>query len=309
MNRGSIDVLALGRICVDKFLVLDRFPAEDTKVEVVDTMLESGGNSSTAACCVNRLGGKAAFIGRVGDDEGGRYCLNRLKEYGVDVEHVRIIPGGVTPMSHILVSQETGTRTLLSQKNPLPPIKLKEADHHLIHEAAVILLDPGCTHLAPELAQIHQRGAIVYDCEIRQDGLDAMMVLADYFVPSADFLLAGKQSGTKSKLISQIYSLDRKVSGRLIVTAGADGAYYMHEGILYQVAPPNLPIIDTTGAGDNFHGAFAYALSRGYTIHKAVKLSVATATLSCREFGSKAAQVELDWAEQVVETLKSQRIS
>lgn len=309
MNRGSIDVLALGRICVDKFLVLDRFPAEDTKVEVVDTMLEAGGNSSTAACCVNLLGAKAAFIGRVGDDEGGRYCLKRLKEYGVDVEHVRIIPGGVTPMSHILVSQERGTRTLLSRKNPLPPIKLKESDHHLIHEAAVILLDPGCTHLAPELARIHQRGVIVYDCEIQQDGLDNMMALADYFIPSADFLLSGKQNGTKDELVSEIHSLDRNLAGRIIVTAGAEGAYYMHEGSLYQVTPPDVPIIDTTGAGDNFHGAIAYAICRGYDIHAAVALSVASATLSCRGFGSKQALPELGQANMVAQTLKSVKLS
>ncbi|MBW2583424.1 MAG: hypothetical protein JRE36_07570 [Deltaproteobacteria bacterium] len=85
----------------------------------------------------------------------------------------------------------------------------------------------------------------------------------------------------------KIFKLNEMVTGQLIVTRGEKGAYYPAGDTLYQVAAPAVNAIDTIGAGDNFHAAFALALTKGFDLHRAVKLSVAVASLSCREYGGR----------------------
>ena len=94
------------------------------------------------------------------------------------------------------------------------------------------------------------------------------------------------------------------VTGQLIVTRGEKGAYYPAGDTLYQVAAPAVNAIDTIGAGDNFHAAFALALTKGFDLHRAVKLSVAVASLSCREFGGRNGIPPMAEALQVANKLK-----
>jgi sulfofructose kinase len=93
------------------------------------------------------------------------------------------------------------------------------------------------------------------------------------------------------------------VSGQLIVTGGEKGAYYPIGDKLYQVAAPAVKAVDTTGAGDNFHAAFALALKKGLDLHQAVKLSVAVASLSCRQFGGRSGVPGMEEAVRVAKKI------
>ena len=94
------------------------------------------------------------------------------------------------------------------------------------------------------------------------------------------------------------------VHGRLVVTNGEDGAYYLVDNKLYHVASPQVNAIDTIGAGDNFHAAFALALKKGLDLHQAVKLAVAVASLSCRDFGGRNGIPQMEEAIRIARQLK-----
>jgi sugar/nucleoside kinase (ribokinase family) len=94
------------------------------------------------------------------------------------------------------------------------------------------------------------------------------------------------------------------LKGRLIVTDGEYGSYYLNGESLVQVHPPKVQVRDTTGAGDNFHGAFALAVSRGYDLHQAVRFAVTVASLSCREYGGRAGIPDYKEALEVMKTVK-----
>jgi sugar/nucleoside kinase (ribokinase family) len=98
------------------------------------------------------------------------------------------------------------------------------------------------------------------------------------------------------------------VAGNLIITRGEKGAYYIVNNILYHVAAPEINAVDTVGAGDNFHAAFALALAKGFDLHQAVKFSVAVASLSCREYGGRNGVPDWEQALAVAETLKERGI-
>ena len=305
MNRDNIDVLVIGRSCLDLISVVNRFPKENRKAPLEFRLTEGGGQGGTASCCISRLGGKVAYLGKLGDDDEGRFCLKRLKELGVPTDFIEIVSGGKTPVAYLFVTAASGHRTIIYERNSLPAITIDEQLKTLTAQTEIVLLDPEVTYLGEQLKAAAEDGIkIVYDCERWRRGIEDIMVAADYFIPSAEFLDSDRLNFGSISFRRKIALLKAKVSGQLVVTRGEKGAYYPVGDKLYQVAAPPVKAVDTIGAGDNFHAAFALALKKGFDLHSAVKLSVAVASLSCREFGGRNGIPPMEEALQVANKLK-----
>jgi sugar/nucleoside kinase (ribokinase family) len=299
---SDYDVLVIGRSCVDYIAVVDAFPRENTKVALKQRLVEGGGQGGTAAACIARLGGRVCYVGRVGDDDAGRICLQRLSAFNVDTRRVQILPGGRTPEAYIFVTEATGDRTIFYEPSTLPRLERENLTAELVASARVLLLDPETTYLS-ELLPDSGGPLVVYDAERWRDGMAAMMQHADYFIPSRDFLNDERAGGTDPTLEAQMNRLQARIKGRLIVTDGRQGAYYFEERQLVQVPAPRVTVRDTTGAGDNFHAAFALALSRGDVLREAVRLAVAVASLSCQAYGGRNGVPSLENARSLAATL------
>ena len=305
---SAIDVLVIGRACVDYLVVVEHFPEEDSKLMQQERLKEGGGQGTNTACCCARLGAKVRYVGALGDDDEGRFCLQRLADFGVDTSGVRRLEGAHTPVAYILVTRSSGKRTIIYEPSPVSAVVLDEGLEALIARARVVLLDPSVTHLATGIKGMKRSGAIVYDCERWKDGMSDMMSLADYFIPAYPFLSDPVLALPGVTIEARMRNLSAQVAGRLIVTHGEAGAYYLHDDVLYQVRPPEAIIRDTTGAGDNFHAAFAAALIRNFDIHAAVKFAVAVATLSCRALGGRAGLPDFEEACLVMDRLESRQV-
>ncbi len=282
------DVLVIGRSCLDVIAVVEQFPKENRKVPILFRLKEGGGQGATAACCISRLGGRPAYIGRLGDDDEGQFCLQRLKDFGVDTGQVDIVKGGRTPVAHIFVTRLTGARTILYERNELPRTRWTPQLENLIAKTGVLLLDPETTYLANELIRFKGKDTrIVYDCERWREGLPEMMAVADYFIPSADFFESSAPGSDDQDIAEKMRRLQKQIGGKLIVTHGEQGAYFIDGDRLYHVGAPPVKAADTTGAGDNFHATFALSVARGLSLHQAIRLSVASASMSCRQYGGR----------------------
>ena len=302
-----MDVLVIGRNCIDYISVVDTFPAEDQKAPLAFRLVEGGGQGGTAACCIARLEGRVGLIGKVGGDEEGERCLERLDAFGVDTRFVEIVKQGRTPVAYIFVTRENGRRTIIYEPNQLPRIEL--ADEHLamLSKAGTVLLDPETTYLAQTVKKnAGPRTRIIYDCERWKEGVDQMMALADYFIPSATFLESGPLKDGSIDFYQSVLRLKNDIKGQLIVTRGDEGAFYPHDGQLYRVSPPDVKAIDTIGAGDNFHAAFALAVSLDFSLHRAVRFAVATASLSCRDYGGRQGLPDKHEAMAIAEQIKEE---
>ena len=284
----NIDVLVIGRSCLDYIAVINQFPEENRKVPLEFRLTEGGGQGGTASCCISRLGGKVAYTGKLGDDDEGRFCLKRLKDFGVGTDYIEIVRDGKTPAAYVFVTAGSGQRTIIYERNALPRITIDQGIENLAAESEVVLLDPEVTYLGGQLkAAGGDNIKLVYDCERWRQGIEDIMDTADYFIPSSDFLDSDRLNFGDIPFNRKIFKLNEMVTGQLIVTRGEKGAYYPAGDTLYQVAAPAVNAIDTIGAGDNFHAAFALALTKGFDLHRSVKLSVAVASLSCREYGGR----------------------
>ena len=301
----NIDVLVIGRSCLDYIAVINQFPEENQKVPLEFRLTEGGGQGGTASCCISRLGGKVAYAGKLGDDDEGRFCLQRLAEFGVTTDYIDVVSGGKTPVAYVFVTTDSGQRTIIYDRNSLPGITIDEQLINLAARSQIVLLDPEVTDLGgPLKAATDSDIKIVYDCERWRKGIEDIMDIADYFIPSAEFLESDRLNFGDLPFNRKIMKLNEMVSGQLIITCGEKGAYYPIGDKLYQVAAPAVKAVDTVGAGDNFHAAFALALKKRLDLHRAVKLSVAVASLSCREYGGRNGVPEMEEAMHVAEKLK-----
>jgi sulfofructose kinase len=299
-----MDVLVIGRNCVDYIAVADRLPAENSKAPMLTHRMEGGGQGGTSACAIARLGGRVTLVGKVGGDAGGAFCRQRLESFGVSCEHLEVVAGKTTALAHIWVTRSNGNRTILYAPSDLPPIQGNDQLAKMCRQAAVILLDPEVTYLAPFLTRLPRpHGLLVYDAERWRPGIEAMMAEADCFVPSVDFLEAVELGLPQAGWGARLGALKERVGGKLVVTRGEAGAYYFEDDRLMQVAPPPVAVADTIGAGDVFHGALALALARSTPFPEAVKLAVAAASLSCRGYGGREGLAEMEEARRLVDRL------
>ena len=308
-NLKNIDVLVIGRSCLDYIAVVDQFPMENQKVPLTFHLTEGGGQGGTAACCISTLGGRAAYVGKLGDDPEGRTCLDRLKKFGVSCEFIDIVKGGKTPVAYALITRATGDRTIVYEPNRLPKLELNDTLIQLMDQAQVVLIDPEVTYLGREIKSLKGEAIkLVYDCERWRDGLEDIFEVADYVVPSADFLDAPELKLGNTPLKEKILRLSRRVHGNLIVTHGENGAYYLTDNHLYHIAVPAVEAVDTIGAGDNFHAAFALAMAKGFDLQRAVSFSVAVASLSCREYGGRKGVPAMDEALEAARSLAAREV-
>jgi len=281
-------ICVVGRTNIDFICTVDKYPPEDSKISFYEKFTEGGGQGSTASCCIAHLGGAVDFFSIVGTDHYGEFCINKLKDFNINTDTISRSHISTTPVSYIFVNINTGARTIFYEQSSLPSIDLTDSLKHSIVSADYILLDPSVHHLAEYLAAINPKGSIIYDCERMKEGTDMMIQLADYLVPSKDFLYDDSLNIKGHTLSERIINLSSNIPGQLIVTAGEDGAYFVHESYLYHVTSPKVLVKDTTGAGDNFHGALTLALAQNMEIGDAVMFAVAIASLSCQDYGSRS---------------------
>ena len=299
-----MDVLVIGRNCVDHIAVAERYPAENSKAAMLAHRIEGGGQGGTSACAIARLGGAVALVGKVGADAGGEFCRQRLDAFGVPCDHLETVTGKATALAYIWVTQSNGNRTILYAPSNLPPIAGDAALASLCRRAAVILLDPEVTYLAPFLTGLNQpRGKVVYDAERWRPGMATMMATADLFVPTADFLETPELRLASGSWAARLMALQQRIGGRLVVTRGDRGAYYFEGDRLMNVAAPEIEVADTIGSGDVFHGALALATARGNPLPEAVKFAVAVASLSCREYGGRKGLARMPEALSLTQSL------
>ena len=291
MNRerssGALDLLALGRACVDEILEVEAYPAEDQKRPLTARIREGGGQASTAACLAGHLGGRVAFLGVLGADEGGTFVRARMEAFGVEVASTPQ-PRGVTPVAFCIVARRSGTRTILYEPSKEAPLGWAELDLTLVERARTVLVDPQAEHVIPFLLPLCRSLGIplIADAEhARGDDWRQTWGQADVLAASETFL---REIGPGLTAEEAIEVASREARGTVLATLGAGGALAALEGKILRVPAPRVEVRDTTGAGDSFHGGLCLALARGFPMVDAIRYAVAAASLACRGLGGRS---------------------
>jgi len=300
-----IDVLCVGHASYDLIFSIDHHPAEDEKISAQGFVSCGGGPAANAAVTIAKLGFKAAFAGYLGQDIYGEKHDQELRQYGINTRLI-IRGDSPTPLSTVLV-KPNGKRALVNYKGETRPLPSGAVDFSSV-TPKVVLFDGHEPQLSTSLLKRTQSEKIptVLDAGSVHEGTLALMESMDYLVCSEKFALqfASDEQAALTRLA--------EVSPTVVITLGERGLIWQRgqeHGVL-----PAFPInvIDTTGAGDAFHGAFAAAVALKMNWLDVLRYASAAGALCCTKIGARsglpskeAHQALFDAQKEAGESIKS----
>jgi len=283
----EFDVVGVGLNATDTLLLVPHFPAYAGKVPFEEEMVCAGGQVASAMVACARLGLRAKYIGAVGDDERGRIQLQSLQGTGVNLDHVQLRRGCPNQSAYIVIDRSTGERTVLWRRDDCLRIDPRQIAPEQILCARLLHIDghdtPAVAHAAA-IARSHGIPVTV-DVDTIYHGFDRVLPNTDYLVASSEFPAAWTGEGDPFKALE---TLQNEYGMRVAaMTLGAHGSLARAGGRFYYSPAFVVNCVDTTGAGDVFHGAFCYAVLQGMPMHDALDFSNAMAALNCTALGAR----------------------
>jgi sulfofructose kinase len=288
MNAApEFDVVGVGLNATDTLLVVPHFPAYGGKAPFHEEFLSPGGQVASAIVACGVLGLKTKYIGTVGDDERGRIQLESLRTAGVDIEHVQMRPGCATQSAYIVIDQTTGERTVLWRRDDCLRIAPSEIAPEQITCARLLHIDGHDTPAVEHAARIARQANIpvTVDVDTIYHGFDRVLPYVDYLIASSEFPV---QWTNKSDPFDALATIESEYKMQVAaMTLGAHGALALEGGRFHYSPAFVVDCVDTTGAGDVFHGAFCYAVLHGMSLPESLDFSNAMAALNCTALGAR----------------------
>jgi sugar/nucleoside kinase (ribokinase family) len=245
-----------------------------------------GGNALNAAIGIVRLGGRASICGPMGDagENSARYIFDKLAHEGIETEHIVHMPGLVTPISAVMVDP-SGERTIVTFRDPeLWKVRLPDTDE-LLDDCSAILTESRCAEFCTGLcAEARRRGIpVIVDADRAMSLREGLLTASSHLVFSSEPLQETANVADDGEALKKI---SRLTSSFLAGTRGAQGTIWLDEkGQLQQTPAFPVHTVDTLGAGDVFHGAFALAITEKQNLPEALRFASAAAALKCTRFG------------------------
>ncbi len=276
------DILITGLATLDLIFKMDSFPVKNEKYRAETAMFSGGGNAGNASVAVARLGANATIFSAVGCDEVGSLILGGLKRENVNTEFVLKLENWQSSFSSIIVDID-GDRQIVNYRKSLPESAVNSISNFPIYdaylsdsrwsEAAIITLS---------LARKYKKPGI----------LDAEEPVSENSVGIASHVAFSKQGlrnfTNNDDLMASLEIIEKDFNSWACVTDGPNGVYFLEDGILHNLPAPRIKAVDTLGAGDVWHGAFAVCLAEGKSEREAIKFSNLAAAIKCTKFGGQS---------------------
>lgn len=259
-----IDIVGIGASTLDRFIVVDHFPTGREVQQAISSTTDGGGPVATALATAGKYGSRTVMIDRIGDDMVGRYILEDFHKYNVNTEGIQVDADAKSGTATILVKQKTGERAVFFERSTASDPEFLDNYQGLIENASIVHINGRHRHLMRTAIDIaRQSGTIISldgGAQRYDDDMRPITELSHVVIVARDY--AEKYTGATNLEEACCIIHDR---GALIagVTDGANGSYFVWpDGTAYRCQPfLQASVVDTTGAGDSFHGAFLSKLA------------------------------------------------
>jgi sulfofructose kinase len=283
-------ILCIGMPVRDLTFRVGKVPGRGSKENASHYGEICGGNSLNAAIAIVRLGGRASLCGPMGDarETSTRYIFERLAEEGIETSNIARMPGLATAVSAILIDS-TGERTNVTFRDPgLSKVELPDADT-LLRNCDAILVETHCAAFCIDLCvEARRRGIpVVVDVDRAISLREGLLTASSHLIFSSEPLQETADVGDDGEALKKIAKL---TSSFLAGTRGPRGTIWLDEQQDLRETPAfQVHAVDTLGAGDVFHGAFALAITEKQELREALRFASAAAALKCTRFGGALA--------------------
>ncbi len=286
MKKYDFDCLGLGICALDYLSILDPYPGLDEKVNVVSSSVQGGGPVPTAMVTLAKLGAEVAFVGKIGDDYEGMMIRSELEKYKVNVDYMVIQEKVRSLKAFIWVDKNSGKRTVALDRAGMKPVSpkeiscLKEVSFNCLHLDGRDI--DACIFLAKKAKKYGSE--IVLDLGSLREDIEKLFPLVDYLVVSRKFA----DDYTRLENATQACLELKKIGSKcVVVTLSEKGCLWADKDKVNYFPAFKVNVVDTTGGGDVFHGAFIFGLLKKWRMKKIIEFASACAALKCRKLGGR----------------------
>ncbi len=280
-------IVGVGQCSLDYLALVDSFPERDTKKEVLLWEEQGGGPVATALIALKRLGAECSFYGVIGDDQEGVKIRQSLVDEGVDVGGLMRRDNAVSQAAFIVIEKGSGNRTIFWRRPSGEELMPDELGDDFLRGADFLLLDglmKGVSLAAAHRAKV-MRVPVMIDAGRLREGMLDIAGLCDYIVASKEFAKELGYDGDAGKFREL---LRKRSFGLTTITLGKKGSVTFHGCQTIAVPAYDVEEVDTTGAGDVFHGGYIFGLLMRWDIISTIRFASALAAMKCRKVGGRA---------------------
>lgn len=280
--------VCVGHSTYDTTLPMEEYPIENIKYRINKHIECGGGPASNGGYLLAKWGIETTMVSIVGDDYYGDRVIDDFKQIGANTDYLIKYPNHDTSSSFIIANMSNGSRTVITSKRD--PIAKLNRDVE-IYDADLILIDGEHPETAAEVLRKNPKAISVLDAGRLNDNTRALGKMVTYLVCSHDF--AEEFSGKKTDIrdfntLKDIYEdLVEYFNTNVIITLEANGSFTKIDGSYKIIPSVKVKALDSTGAGDIFHGAFTYFIGMGYPLEQAIKYASITGAISVTRIGSR----------------------
>ncbi|MCE5308400.1 MAG: PfkB family carbohydrate kinase [Acidobacteriales bacterium] len=296
----QFDVVGVGLNATDTLILLQHFPAYAGKVPFDEEILSPGGQVASAMVTCARLGLRTKYVGTVGDDERGRVQMESLRGEGIDLSDVEVRQGCPNQSAYILIDRSTGERTVLWRRPDCLRLDPSHIRPDMISSTRLLHIDGHDTQAVERAARMARQAGVpvTVDVDTVYHGFDRVLPYVDYLIASSEF--PGNWTSESDPFKALALLQDEYGMRVAAMTLGAYGALARVEGKFVYSPAFVVNCIDTTGAGDVFHGAFCYAVLEGMPVREGLDFANALAALNCTAIGARGGIRGRDEAEALM---------
>jgi ribokinase len=299
------DCVGLGFCVVDYQCLLDRFPAIDDKTVAKKYIHQGGAPVVTALVALGKWKRDVAMIGIAGDDDEGRFITKEMASYGVDTRHMILSRKTETKKAFVWIDLSKGTRTMVLGRERVIPLPASVAHEKNFPFCRILHVDGNEAHVALKAMRLVRKrgGETVIDIGRPRERMDELFSHTDHFIASHTFMR--KFFGDSVKPEDAVMGILERGPKVALITLGEKGCIGATADGLFRV--PGFRrrdfIVDTTGAGDVFHGGYINGLLKGWPPKRCAEFANAAAFLSC---GAIGARVGIPPLRQVLSLIREQ---
>lgn len=290
-----IDVIGIDAPCMDLLVNLKELPGRNCSIPILRSSWQGGGKAATAMVALARLGVRCGIIANVGDDLYGDVINRDFQRHGIDTSRFQQMEGKETSFSLVLSDLDTGGRSIVWKGGgaPLP----NRLDHSYLQQAKYLHI-PGVTGVFEEAIRVVRDagGKVSIDGDRYSPDIMEKLGDIDVFIGSEFFfdkIFQGRGIETCCR------ELQRQGPEIVVFTFGDKGcAGIGPDGRFFHVPAFSVPVVDTTGAGDVFHGAFLYGLLQGWEAHRCAHWASAVSAIKVTRPGGRAGIPDVDMTQE-----------
>ena len=289
-------IVCVGHATYDITLPTNTYPIENNKYRIDKKIECGGGPASNAAYLLAKWKEDVSFVGIVGNDYYGQSIIKEFNNIGVNTEYIEKNSSTSTDSSYIVSNLETGSRTILTSKAKSIPMLSNPVD---IIDANYILVDGEHHETAREVIFRNPKAISIIDAGRCTKEVANLCSIVNYIVCSKDFAEDFTNMKVDYNDLNSLVNIYETLKNSyktqtIVITLESKGSFTKIDDKYMLIPSIDVKAVDSTGAGDIFHGAFLYFLIHNYSLEDIIRLSSITAAISVTRIGSRFAIPELD---------------